>query len=141
MAGQGPGRPAPSSRLLPGGARNGSSRCRDREIVLAGRLRGVAAGERPDWRALPAPLLRRRVGYLVDLVQHLRGQTPAEAAALAELRAALGELALEPFWLGERPLPPGTDPIAERWGYTRGVDVARLRRALRQPLELLPERT
>lgn len=114
---------------------------RDREIVLAGLVRRVAAGERPDWRALPDPRLRRRLGYLVDLVQHLRGQTEAEAAELAGLRAGLGGLIAETFWPGERPLPPGTDPVAERWGYTRGIDTARLARALRQePLDLLPER-
>ena len=41
-------------------------------------------------------------------------------------------------WPGERPLPPGADPIAERWGFSRGVDVVRLRAALQRRPDLLP---
>jgi hypothetical protein len=115
-------------------------RRRDRELVLARALRPVLDGaEPPDWDGLAEPELRRRAGYLVDLVQHLRGQTDAEAARLAQLREALGPLAARPFWPGERALPAGTDPIAERWGYTRGADVGRLRAALRRSADLLPE--
>lgn len=113
---------------------------RDREIALGLALRPVLAGERPDWGALPDPLARRRLGYLVDLVQHFRGQSEAEAAELAAVREGLGDLAPEPFWPGERAPPVPADPIAWRWGYTRGVDLARLRRALQgEPLSLLPE--
>lgn len=115
-------------------------RRRDREAVLAVALRPVLEGaEPPDLDALAEPELRRRAGYLVDLVQHLRGQTAVEAVRLARLRESLGPLTPGPFWPGERNLPAGTDPIAERWGYTRGVDVARLRAALRRPVDVLPE--
>lgn len=38
-------------------------------------------------------------------------------------------LAPEPYWPRERPLPPGTNPLAERWGFSRGIDVTRLRAA------------
>jgi hypothetical protein len=114
-------------------------RRRDREIVLAGLLRGVLAGERPDWAGIGDAGLRRRLGYLVDLVQHLRGQGEAEARELAAVLVGLGDLTTEPFWPGERALPPGTDPIAARWGFTRGVDPARLRRALLAPPDVLPE--
>lgn len=113
---------------------------RDREAVLAQALRLVVDhAETPDWEALADPDQRRRAGYLVDLAQHLRGQTAAEAACLARLRESLGPLEPGPFWPDERALPPGTDPIAERWGYTRGVDIARLRAALRRPVDVLPE--
>ncbi|MEK0083969.1 hypothetical protein [Benzoatithermus flavus] len=92
----------------------------------------------PDFGLLHPDYAKRAV----DLAQHLRGQTEAEAVELAGLRAGPGGLAAETFWPGEWPLPPGTDPVAERWGYTRGIDTARLARALRQePLDLLPERT
>jgi hypothetical protein len=115
------------------------ARRRDREIVTARLLRPVLDGQDPDWRQVPEPELRRRAAYLVDLVQHSRGQTDEEAQELAAIRAALGPLEPCPFWPGERPLPPGTDPIAERWGYTRGIDLARLRAALNRPVELLPD--
>ena len=113
---------------------------RDREAVLASVLRPLLdRAEPPDLDGLDHPELRRRAGYLTDLAQHLRGQTAAEGDRLARFRQSLGPLQPGPFWPGERDLPPGTDPIAERWGYTRGVDVARLRAALRRPVDLLPE--
>ena len=40
---------------------------------------------------------------------------------------------------GTRALPPGTDPIAERWACSRGIDLARLRAALLRPVEVLPD--
>ena len=115
-------------------------RRRDREMVLALALRRSLNGAGfPDVGRLADPELRRRAAYLTDLAQHLRGQTAAEGAQLARLRDSLGPLKPGPFWPGERDLPPGTDPIAERWGYTRGVDVGRLRAALGHPVDVLPE--
>ena len=68
-------------------------RRRDREGVLAAALRPVLGlTPPPDLDALADPNLRRRAGYLLDLAQHLRGQTSAEAARLARLREALGPL-------------------------------------------------
>jgi hypothetical protein len=36
-------------------------------------------------------------------------------------------------------LPAGTDPIAKRWGFSRGVDLLRLRAAMTSRVELLPD--
>jgi hypothetical protein len=36
-------------------------------------------------------------------------------------------------------LPAGTDPIAERWGFSRGVDLLRLRAAMTRRVELLSD--
>ncbi len=111
---------------------------RDREAVLAEAVRAGLAGDEPRWKALGGPALRRRAGYLLDVAQTMRGQTPAEAARLAALRASLGPLDPSTFWPGEPPLPPGTDSVAERWGYSRGCDMARLKAALRRPVAVLP---
>jgi hypothetical protein len=111
---------------------------RDREAALAAAVRAGLAGDGPRWEALRDPALRRRAGYLLDVAQAMRGQTPAEAVLLAALRASLGPLEPSTFWPGEPPLPPGTDPVAERWGYSRGCDMARLKAALRRPVAVLP---
>ena len=73
------------------------------------------------------------------MVQHARGQEWAEAQGLAAVRQGLPARAPCPFWPGERPLPAGTDPIAERWGFSRGVDLLRLRTAMTSRVELLPD--
>jgi hypothetical protein len=112
---------------------------RDREIVLAGAVRGIVEGQDLPWGTLGDPEILRRVGYLVDLAQHLRGQSAAEADRLRAVRGRLPERAPRSFWPDERPLPAGTDPIAERWGYRRGVDVLRLRAALAGRIGLLSE--
>lgn len=96
-------------------------------------------GVEPDWDTLREPTLRRRAGYLLDLVRTMRGQSALEAARLAAVREALGRLESETFWPGERSLPAGIDPLAERWGFTRGCDTVRLKTALRRPARALPE--
>jgi hypothetical protein len=114
-------------------------RRRDREIVLgrvAHRLRG---NQGILWAGIEDPETRRRAGYLVDVVQHARGQVRAEARELAAVRHGLPARPPCPFWPGERPLPAGTDPIAERWGFSRGVDILRLRAAMMSRVELLPD--
>jgi hypothetical protein len=111
---------------------------RDREIVLAGAIRLGMAGGEPPWAELSDPELRRRSGYLLDVAQHLRGQTAAEATDLDRLRVGLGPLRPGPFWPGERPLPPDTDPIAARWSYSRGLNLLRLRTALARPTDPPP---
>jgi hypothetical protein len=115
-------------------------RRRDREIVLADATRAIANGQKLSWGTIDDPELLRQVGYLVDLVQHLRGQSATEADRLRAVRGRLPERAPCTFWPGERPLPEGTDPIAERWGFRRGVDVLRLRAALAGRVDLLPEK-
>lgn len=105
---------------------------RDREIILAAMLKPVLDGAMPAFRACGDDENRRRLGYLVDVVQHLRGQDRDEAATLAEVRGRLPARDPSPFWPSERPLPPGTDLLAERWGFSRGVDLDRLRHALRR---------
>lgn len=111
---------------------------RDREAVLAPAVRAGMAGDEPTWPALTDPDHRRRAAYLLDLARTMRGRTEAEAAGLRAIRAALGDLDPCAFWPGERPRPPGTDPVAERWAYTRGCDLARLKVALRAAPPVLP---
>jgi hypothetical protein len=115
-------------------------RRRDREIVL-GRAASQLRGDQDVlWARIEDPETRRRVGYLVDVVQHARGQERAEAQGLAAILHRLPARAPCPFWPGERSLPAGTDPIAERWGFSRGVDVLRLRAAMTTSrVELLPD--
>ncbi len=110
---------------------------RDRELVLGDVLRR-SSGAEPGLAQLADPETRRRVGYLVDVVQHMRGQTGAEAERLAKIRRALPHRPPRPFWPDERPLPQGTDPIAEQWGFNRGVDLLRLRSAMTRRVDLLP---
>jgi hypothetical protein len=114
---------------------------RDREIVLAGAVRGILEGQDFPWGAIRNAEILRRVGYLVDLAQHLRGQSAPEADRLRAMRCRLPERAPCSFWPDERSLPAGTDPIAERWGYHRGIDVLRLRAALEGHVDVLPEDT
>lgn len=105
---------------------------RVREARIAEVLRPVLDGAVPDFHRYDGPDDRRRLGYLVDQVQHTRGQTPEEGAALAAVRQQL-PLPSTTFWPDEPPLPAGTDFIAERWNYTRGINCDRFRRALREP--------
>ena len=133
-----PGRDAALTEAL-ADAVSVDSRRRDREIVL-GRLACQLHGEHGIlWTRIEDPEIRRRVGYLVDVVQHSRGQERAEARALVAVRHGLPARPPCPFWPGERPLPAGTDPIAERWGFSRGVDLLRLRAAMTSRVELLPD--
>ncbi|MGH7292353.1 MAG: hypothetical protein ACREJT_14140 [Myxococcota bacterium] len=109
---------------------------RDREIALGRLSRGAIE---PAWDSLEDPEVRRRVGYIVDLAQHVRGQTQHEADQLERLRRSLPMRPPQSFWPGERALPIGTDAIAERWGYSRGIDLLRLRAAMTGPVvEPLP---
>jgi hypothetical protein len=62
---------------------------RDREAELVPYFKAAKAGLQPDWEAIDDPALLRGLGYLVDLAQSLRGQTPAEGDAMAKLRARL----------------------------------------------------
>ena len=73
-------------------------------------------------------------------MQRARGQLSAEAAALATVRDGLPTGPPRPFWPGEQPLPPGTDPVAERWGFSRGVDLLRLRAGMEGRAESCPTR-
>jgi hypothetical protein len=114
-------------------------RRRDREAVLGRVARQLRGGQEVLWAAIEDPETRRRVGYLVDVVQHRRGQGQADARQLASVRHGLPARPPCPFWPGERPLPAGTDPIAERWGFSRGVDLLRLRTAMTSRVELLPD--
>jgi hypothetical protein len=116
-------------------------RRRDRELVLA----KIAARLRGDstilWPRVREAETRRRAGYLVDAARRASGQLPAEAAALAAVRDGMPARPPRPFWPGERPLPPGTDPVAECWGFSRGVDLLRLRAGMEGRAELLPDAT
>lgn len=96
-------------------------------------------GELPDFDAIGDRDMCRRLAYLVDLGQTMRGQTDREAIRLGVLRHKLLPLEQTTFWPLENPLPAGTDPVAERWGFTRGCNTQRLRQALKAPLELLSE--
>jgi hypothetical protein len=104
---------------------------RDREAVIALAVRFAMRGEATPWETITDPELRRRAGYLTDLGQLMRGQRADEAAALDRLRASLPHRSPAPFWPGETPSPAGTDPVAERWGFARGVNVLRIRAALK----------
>lgn len=104
---------------------------RDREVLVAAALRLAMSGQSPSWDTLADPELRRRAGYLVDLAQHMRGQKPEEAAQLDRVRATLPCGSVGPFWPGDGATAAGSDPVAERWGYTRGVNVLRVRAALK----------
>jgi hypothetical protein len=114
-------------------------RRRDREVVLGRLARRLRGDQDILWARIEDSETRRRVGYLVDVVQLARGQGRAEAQELADVRRGLPARAPCPFWPGERPLPAGTDPIAERWGFSRGVDLLRLRAAMAGPVGLLPD--
>lgn len=104
---------------------------RDRETALVDAVRSVLDGGEPPWDDLDTPDLRRRAGYLADVAQMIRGRAYAERAHLDNVRAGLGDPPAATFWPGEPPLPAGTDPVAERWGYQRGVNVLRLKSALK----------
>jgi hypothetical protein len=83
-----PGRDAALTEAL-ADAVSVDSRRRDREIVL-GRLACQLHGEHGIlWTRIEDPEIRRRVGYLVDVVQHSRGQERAEARALVAVRHGL----------------------------------------------------
>jgi hypothetical protein len=112
---------------------------RDREVVLGLAARRLRGDQDVLWATIEDPETRRRVGYLVDVVQLGRGQGPAEVRELSAVRHGLPARPPCPFWPGERPLPAGTDPIAERWGFSRGVDLLRLRTAMTTRVELLPD--
>jgi hypothetical protein len=114
-------------------------RRRDREVVLGLAARRLRGDQDVLWATIEDPETRRRVGYLVDVVQNSRGQGRAEARELAVVHDGLPAPSPRPFWPGERPLPAGTDPIAERWGFSRGVDLLRLRAAMTRRVELLPD--
>jgi hypothetical protein len=103
---------------------------RDREAVIAAAIHLAMLGKHVRLDALPDPEMRRRAGYLMDLAQLMRGQRADEAAVLDRVRTSLPRRSPEPFWPGETPSPAGVDPVAEKWGYTRGVNVLRLRAAL-----------
>ena len=111
---------------------------RDRELVLGDALRDLHSSAEIGFGDIGDAETRRRVGYLVDVAQHLRGQTCEEAERLDEVRRALPPRPSRSFWPGERSLPAGTDPIAERWGFARGVDPLRLRAAMTRRFDLLP---
>jgi hypothetical protein len=114
-------------------------RRRDREAILGRAARPLGGDERFLWAEIEGAEARRRVGYLVDVVQHARGQGRAEARELAAVRRGLPARPSCPFWSGERPLPDGTDPVAERWGLNRDLDLLRLRAATTSRVELLPD--
>jgi hypothetical protein len=108
---------------------------RDREAALARAVALAQRGELPAFDEL-TPEEQRRLGYLVELGQMLRGQTIGEGELMTALRTRLGPLDSVSFWPGEKPVPPGTDPVAERWNYQRGCDVLRLRRAIQGELRM-----
>jgi hypothetical protein len=112
---------------------------RDREALLVDAVKAGMAGSQPVWSRLEGELLRR-IGYLVDLAQMMRGQTDEEASVLEGVRARLPSGPATTFWPGEMPLPASTDPVAERWGFSRGCSLQRLRTALRHRPVLLPGR-
>jgi hypothetical protein len=119
-------------------AASSDSRRRDRELVL-GRIMALLPEEVGiDWAQIPEPEVRRRMGYLIEVAQLGRGQLPSETMVLQQMLTGLPARPPEPFWPGERPLPPGTDPTAERWGFSRGIDLLRLRAGMSGSVDLLP---
>lgn len=103
---------------------------RDREWFIAAAVRLAMSGRVPSWDKIVDPNERRRAGYLVELGQRLRGQRPEEAVALDAVRKSLPSGTVGPFWPAEGATPAGSDPIAEKWGFTRGVNILRIRNAL-----------
>lgn len=103
---------------------------RDREGLIAAAVRLAMSGRLPSWGKIGDPEDRRRAGYLVELGQRMRGQRSEEAASLDAIRRSLPPRSAGPFWPGEGTSPASVDQIAEKWGFTRGVNVLRVRAAL-----------
>jgi hypothetical protein len=107
---------------------------RDLENALIPVARALLDGWMPD--LLPVRgIARQRAGYLVDL---LVGWMPETQARLwlkkrDQLAGEPERFVSGPFFHGDPVAGPCQDELARHWGLTRGLNIARLRQALKSP--------